>query len=62
MARAEPHAELVTVRRELQDAERRLLEKKAEAKKKRQLMEAKWRDLERKEEMLKESFIKFNKV
>lgn len=62
VARPEPAAELVEARRELQRSERRLVDKKSDAKKRREQMDRKWGDLEHKEEMLKDSFIKFNKV
>lgn len=54
--------ELVVARRNLSISEELLAAKRHEAKQKRKEMEDQWKDLEEKEAMLKQTFIKFNKV
>ncbi|XP_043282034.1 coiled-coil domain-containing protein 42 like-2 [Venturia canescens] len=61
VARVNPAAELVECRRELSRTENELEEKKLEREKKRIIMTKEWTDLRRKEELLRQSLIKFNK-
>lgn len=49
-------------RRDLMEADEKLVERREEERKKRAEMDAKWTELRNKELVLKESFISFNKV
>lgn len=53
---------LVEAKRELDEAEMRLELKRVEAAESRKDLDEQWKDLEEKEELLRQSFIKFNKV
>lgn len=57
-----PAVKLVEERRHLDEAEQKLAEKKKEAEKRRKDIDDQWRDLAEKEALLKQNFIKFNKV
>ena len=56
-----PGTELVAARRDLEDANIKLVEKWAEAKENRGKLDKQWEELREKEESLKQSFIQFNK-
>ena len=56
-----PATELVAARRDLEDANKKLREKWAEAKENREKLDKQWEELREKEESLKQSFIQFNK-
>lgn len=60
--RLTPTVKLVEERRNLDEAEQKLAEKKKEAQKRRKDIDAQWQDLDEKEKLLKQNFIKFNKV
>lgn len=53
---------LVEAQRDLDDVESRLAAKREQALKRRQHLDDQWKELEDKEELLRENFIKFNKV
>ena len=61
VARVSPAAELVKSRRELCLVETELEAKKRERDSKRNTMDQQWTELRHKEDLLRQSFIKFNK-
>ncbi|XP_015592671.1 coiled-coil domain-containing protein 42 like-2-like [Cephus cinctus] len=61
IARVSPAAELIKARQELALAGTELSAKRKEQLEKRKVMDEQWNDLRQKEELLRQSFIKFNK-
>ncbi|XP_075983692.1 coiled-coil domain-containing protein 42 homolog [Anticarsia gemmatalis] len=61
VARPTPQVLMEQARRDLMEADEELAQKRLEEKKNRELMDDKWDDLRKKEMLLKESFISFNK-
>ncbi|CAG9791645.1 unnamed protein product [Diatraea saccharalis] len=62
VARPTPQVLMEQARRDLMEADEKLVAKREEEAKYRIVMDAKWQELRNKEILLKESFISFNKV
>lgn len=62
VARPTPQVLMEQARRDLMEADEKLMLKRDEERANREKMNAKWQDLREKEMLLKESFISFNKV